>query len=58
MRIDTYGATLGVQRTGAVAGDPAVIPDLVSLAADQWTGRFNPVALDRHLLAELYRAAW
>lgn len=49
---------LGVQRVGEVAGDPSVIPELVALAMTQWTGRFNPVALDAEALTELYRAAW
>lgn len=49
---------LGVQRVGEVAGDPSIIPDLVALAMAQWTGRYNPVALDAGTLTGLYRAAW
>jgi alcohol dehydrogenase len=56
--VELLCAKLGVQRAGAVAGDPAVIPELVKLASDQWTGRFNPVPLNPGRLTDLYRASW
>ena len=37
--------------------DPAAIPELAELAAQQWTGTFNPRPFDAGGAAEIYRAA-
>ena len=37
--------------------DPAGIPELATLAAEQWTGTFNPRPFDAHGAEEIYRAA-
>lgn len=37
--------------------DPATIPELAAAAADQWTGRFNPIPLDAPAFAALYENA-
>ena len=37
--------------------DPAVIPELAELAAQQWTGTFNPRPFNAEGAAEIYRAA-
>lgn len=37
--------------------DPALIPELAELAAQQWTGTFNPRPFNAEGAAEIYRAA-
>jgi alcohol dehydrogenase len=38
--------------------DTAAIPELAELAAQQWTGTFNPRPFNAEGAAEIYRAAW
>lgn len=47
-----------LRRTLPEAGvDPDAIPELAELAAQQWTGTFNPRPFDASGAAEIYRAA-
>ena len=47
-----------LRRTLPEAGvDPDAIPELAELAAQQWTGTFNPRPFDAAGAAEIYRAA-
>ncbi len=52
-------STAGIPECLAAAGVPETdLPELADEAAEQWTGRFNPRALDRAGALELYRVAW
>ena len=44
-------------RLGDTGVDATAIPQLADLAAQQWTGTFNPRAFDAEGAAEIYRAA-
>ena len=44
-------------RLGDTGVDPAAIPELAELAAQQWTGGFNPRPFNAEGAAEIYRAA-
>ncbi len=37
--------------------DPGSLPELAAIAAEQWTGKFNPRPVNAELLEELYRCA-
>lgn len=70
MIYDSYSSFLGeplsgwLEETIALAGlrqislESAAIPALVEDAAQQWTGRFNPVPLDPATITSLYQAAF
>jgi alcohol dehydrogenase len=49
--------TIALAKLPLAAIDPAAIFDLAESATQQWTGRFNPVALDHATLTSLYRKA-
>ena len=49
--------TIALAKLPAPAIDPAAIPELAEAATHQWTGRFNPVALDAAGFTALYRQA-
>ena len=57
-RLETLAAAGGLPRTMREAGvDPDAIPELAALAAEQWTGTFNPRPFDAAGAADIYRAA-
>lgn len=57
-RLDDLAAFGNLALTLRDAGvDPAVIPELAELAAQQWTGTFNPRPFNAEGAAEIYRAA-
>jgi alcohol dehydrogenase len=49
--------TIALAQLPVATIDPAAIFDLAESATQQWTGRFNPVALDHATLTSLYRKA-
>jgi alcohol dehydrogenase len=49
------GLALTLQQVGVEA---AALPELAALAAEQWTGTFNPRRLDVSGALEIYRAAF
>jgi alcohol dehydrogenase len=49
------GLTVSLRDSGV---DEAELPALAGLAAQQWTGTFNPRPLDAAGAAEIYRMAW
>ena len=57
-RLDDLAAMGNLALTLRDAGvDPATIPELAELAAQQWTGTFNPRPFNAEGAAEIYRAA-
>ena len=57
-RLEDFAMTAQLPRTLSEAGVPAdAIPELASLAAEQWTGGFNPRPFDVRGAEEIYRAA-
>jgi alcohol dehydrogenase len=55
-RIGQAGGLGGMLRDHGVPGD--VLPELAELAAQQWTGTFNPRPFDAAGALEIYRAAY
>jgi alcohol dehydrogenase len=49
--------TIALAELPAAAIDSAAIPELAAAATDQWTGRFNPVAVDPIVFSRLYEQA-
>jgi len=49
--------TIALAELPAPAIDPAAIPELAAAATQQWTGRFNPVAVDLTTFTGLYEKA-
>jgi alcohol dehydrogenase len=49
--------TIGLAELPAPAIAPAAIPELAAAAAQQWTGRFNPVTVDPGIFSRLYEQA-
>jgi alcohol dehydrogenase len=57
-RLETLASAAGLRMTLPEAGvNPDTIPELAELAAQQWTGAFNPRLFDAAGAAEIYRAA-
>ena len=55
-RFAAAGGLGGRLRDYGVAAD--ALPDLASLAAEQWTGTFNPRPFDAAAALEIYRAVY
>jgi alcohol dehydrogenase len=49
--------TIAMAKLPAPSIDAAAIPELAEAATQQWTGRFNPIALDARAFTKLYRQA-
>lgn len=59
VRVRGHLAACGMDRSLRELGvDEAMIPQLATEAAVQWTARFNPVAVDDAMLEQVYRKAW
>lgn len=57
-RLEDFAVAGHMSITLSEAGvDPAAIGELAGLAAEQWTGTFNPRPFDAHGAEEIYRAA-
>jgi alcohol dehydrogenase len=57
-RLEDLARTAGLSQTLAEAGvDAGAIPELAAMAAEQWTGGFNPRPFDARGAEEIYRAA-
>jgi alcohol dehydrogenase len=59
-RIADLVAAAGLRTTLSASGvdDTAALPELATLAAEQWTGSFNPRPFDAAGALEIYRAAF